>query len=233
MMRRLSQRLRVVDNEDGLGLVEILIASILGLILMTAVGAAFVNTVKVTNYAVQNRNSTQAAANAMQELIEVIHLATPIAVSGQTANSPAIFAATRTSLTIYSLVDVTDPVNPAPSKVTFDIATGSLTDTRCVATSTNGFWTFGTCASTSKRTVAGTFVAPGAGQSYLFTYLNAAGTELPVDTTTGVLPPASIPLVGSIIVTVNLLAPGSKNGPAYLQSKTGMPNVGIQTEVGN
>ena len=38
-------------------------------------------------------------------------------------------------------------------------------------------------------------------------------------------------VAGSIIASVNLLSPGAKNGPAYLQSKTGMPNVGIQTEI--
>ena len=45
------------------------------------------------------------------------------------------------------------------------------------------------------------------------------------------LPATSLPLVGSIIASVNLLAPGATNGPAYLQSKTGMPNVGVQTEI--
>lgn len=238
-MLRLSRRLRTVDNENGLGLVEILVASLLGLLLMTAVGAAFINTVKVTNFTIQNRSSTQTAANAMQEVIEVVHLATPIAVSGQVANTPAIVFGGQTDLQIYSLVDVTDPVNPAPSRVTFDIQNGNLVDTRCVATLTGGFWTFGTCASTSKRTVAGTFVAPTGTQNYLFTYLDANGNVLPLTGSGSVcggypapcLPAASIPLVGSIIASVNLLAPGAKNGPAYLQSKTGMPNVGIQTEI--
>jgi len=223
-MLRLSRRLRTVDNENGLGLVEILVASIIGLLLMTAVGAAFINTIKVTNFTIQNRSSTQTAANAMQEIIEVVHLATPIAVSGQTANTPALVSGTQTSLVIYSLVDVTDPVNPAPSRVTFDIQSGNLVDTRCVATLTSGFWTF-----TSKRTIAGTFVAPTGAQNYLFTYLDANGNVLPM--TSGVLPAASVPLVGSIVASVNLLSPGAKNGPAYLQSKIGMPNVGIQTEI--
>jgi Tfp pilus assembly protein PilW len=238
MMLRLARRLRTVDNENGLGLIEILVASLIGLLLMTAVGAAFVNTVKVTNFTVQNRSSTQTAANAMQEIIEVIHLATPIAVSGQVTNTPAVALGTRNSLVIYSLVDVTDPVNPAPSRVTFDIQGGNLVDTRCVGTLNNGFWIFTTCASTSKRTVAGTFVAPTGTQNYLFTYLDANGNVLPL-TGSGTdcgsypapcLPAASLPLVGSIIGSVNLLAPGATNGPAYLQSKTGMPNVGIQKE---
>ena len=245
MIRRLSRRLRTVDNENGLGLVEILVAGAIGLLLMTAVGAAFLNTVKVTNFTLQNRNSTQTAANAMQQILEVVHLATPIAVSGQVANTPALVFGGQTDLQIYSLVDITDPVNPAPSRVTFDIQNGNLVDTRCVATLTNGFWTFSTCASTSKRTVAGTFVAPTGTQNYLFTYLDANGNVLPLTGTaadcgknaagvaypTPCLPAASIPLVGSIIASVNLLAPGAKNGPAYLQSKTGMPNVGVQTEI--
>lgn len=240
MMRRLSRRLRTVDNDNGIGLVEILVASIIGLLLMTAVGAAFVNTVKVTNFTIQNRSSTQTAANAMQEIIEVTHLATPIAVNTAPPSTiPALVSGGQTSLVIYSLVDVTDPVTPAPSRVTFDIQAGNLVDTRCVATLTSGFWTFTTCASTSKRTIAGTFVAPTGTQNYLFTYLDANGNVLPLTGTGSAcgayaapcLPTASLPLVGSIIASVNLLAPGAKNGPAYLQSKTGMPNVGVQTEI--
>ena len=169
MIRRLSRRLRVVDNEDGLGLVEILVASLLGLLLMAAVGAAFMNTVKITNFTIQNRSSTQTAADAMQEIIEVIHLATPIAVSGQVANTPAVVFGGQTDLQLYSLVDTTDPVNPAPSRVTFDIQAGNLVDTRCVGIQNNGFWTFSTCGSTSKRTIAGTFVPPSGTQNYLFT----------------------------------------------------------------
>ena len=239
MIRRLSRRLRVVDNEDGLGLVEILVASLLGLLLMAAVGAAFMNTVKITNFTIQNRSSTQTAADAMQEIIEVIHLATPIAVSGQVANTPAVVFGGQTDLQLYSLVDTTDPVNPAPSRVTFDIQAGNLVDTRCVGIQNNGFWTFSTCGSTSKRTIAGTFVPPSGTQNYLFTYLDANGNVLPL-TGSGTacggyappcLPASSLPLVGSIIASVNLLAPGATNGPAYLQSKTGMPNVGVQTEI--
>jgi len=239
MMLRLSRRLRLVDNQDGLGLVEILVASLLGLLLMAAVGAAFMNTVRVTNFTMQNRSSTQTAADAMQEIIEVVHLATPIAVQGQVSNTPALVFGGRTDLQIYSLVDVTDPVNPAPSRVTFDIQSGNLVDTRCGATASNGFWVFSTCASNSKRTVAGTFVPPSGTQNYLFTYLDANGNVLPL-TGSGTacggypapcLPTGSLPLVGSIVASVNLLAPGATNGPAYLQSKTGMPNVGVQTEI--
>jgi hypothetical protein len=239
MIRRLSRRLRTVDNESGLGLIEILVASLLGLLLMAAVGAAFINTVKVTSFTIQNRSSTQTAADAMQEILEVVHLATPIAVQGQVANTPAVVFGGRTDLQIYSLVDVTDPVNPAPSRVTFDIQSGNLVDTRCGATANNGFWVFSTCASNSKRTVAGTFVPPSGTQNYLFTYLDANGNVLAL-TGSGAacggypapcLPASSLPLVGSIIASVNLLAPGATNGPAYLQSKTGMPNVGVQTEI--
>lgn len=243
MMLRLSRRLRTVDREAGLGLVEILVASLLGLLLMAAVGAAFMNTVKITNFTIQNRSSTQTAADAMQEILEVVHLATPIAVQGQVSNTPAIAFGGQNYLQIYSLVDVTDAVNPAPSRVTFDIQNGNLVDTRCGATASNGFWVFSTCASNSKRTVAGTFVPPNlpptGTQNYLFTYLDAAGIPIPLTgsgTACGGYPApclagTSLPLVGSIIASVNLLAPRATNGPAYLQSKTGMPNVGVQTEI--
>ena len=82
-------------------------------------------------------------------------------------------------------------------------------------------------------------MAPDGTQNYLFTYLRRPnGNVLPI---TGIgtgtrwlrvaCLPRSLPLVGSIIVSVNLLAPGATNGPIYLQSKTGMPNVGVQMEM--
>ncbi len=228
MINFLRRRLRAHDDDAGLGLIEILVASALGLLLMAAVGSAFISTSKVTTLTLQNRNSAGAAANAMQDINEVVRLATPISVSGQSTSTPAVVSATATKLVIYSLVDVTNTTNPAPSLVTLDTSSGSLVDTRCVGTLTSGFWTFGTCASTSSRTIAGTFVAPSSGQNSLFTYLNSTGATLALSS--GSLPAASIPLVASIIVSVNMQAPGSKTSPVYLQSKTGMPNVGLQTE---
>ena len=232
MIMRLGHLLRARDDDAGIGLIEILVASLLGLLLMTSVGAAFISTSKLTNLAVQNRNSSGAASNAMQELIEVIHLATPIAVPVTVANptgtTPAVVSATPKKLVIYSLVDVTNPVNPAPSLVTLDITTGSLVDSRCVGTPSSGFWTFTTCSSTSTRTVAGTFIDPTAAQNSLFTYLDGNGVTLAISG--GSLPGTSIASVASIIISVNLLAPRSNTRPAYLQSKTGMPNVGLQQE---
>jgi hypothetical protein len=166
----------------------------------------------------------------MQDLSEVVRLATPIAVQGQSTATPAVVSATATKLVIYSLVDVTNTTNPAPSRVTIDTSSGTLIDTRCQGTLVNGFWTFTTCASTTVHTIAGTFVAPGAGQNALFTYLGSTGSVLALSGSGGSLPAASIPAVASIIVSVNLQAPGSKTNPVYIQSKVGMPNVGLQTE---
>jgi hypothetical protein len=228
-MRDLNRRLRARhDDESGIGLIELLVASLIGLILMAAVGAAFIQTGKVTNMTIQNRSSTGSASNAMQEINEVIRLATPITVAGQQQATPAIYSATTTKLVIYSLVDVTDPSNPAPSRVTLDTTSGSLVDSRCQGVLTNGFWTFTTCASTSTRNIAGTFVAPTGSQYPLFTYLSGSGAQLPLSS--GVLPSTSYGSVGSIIVGVNLRAPGAKTSPVYLESKTGMPNVGLQVE---
>jgi hypothetical protein len=224
------RRFMAAKNRDdaGIGLIEILVASALGLVLLAAVGGAFISTSKITTMTLQNRNSTGAASNAMTEINEVIRLSTPITVSGQQLATPAILSATDKTLVITSLVDVTDPTNPAPSKVTIDTTSGSLLDTRCLGVLTNGFWTFSSCASTVTRQIAGTFVAPTAGQNALFTYLDANGNVLPL--VSGALPSASYGLVGSILVSVNLAAPGSKTAPVYIQSKTGMPNLGIQKE---
>ena len=230
MIARLNRALRQAMRDDaGVGLVEILVASALGLVLLTAVGSAFASTTKITSTTLQNRNSTASASTAMTEINEVIRLATPIVAVGQQTATPAIASATATQLVIYSLVDVTNTTNPAPSKVTLNAPVGgNLTDSRCLGIYANGFWTFTSCASTVTRTITGTFAAPTGTQNSLFTYLDANGNVLPL--VAGVLPATSLGSVGSIIVSVNLQAPGSKTSPVYLQSKTGMPNVGIQKE---
>jgi Tfp pilus assembly protein PilW len=233
MLARMNRRLRAHRDDDaGIGLIEILVASMIGLILLAAVGAAFIQTGKVTNLTIQNRSSTGNASNAMTEISEVIRLATPIVVAGQQTATAAVVSGTATKLVIYSLVDVTDPSNPAPSKVTLDTTSGSLVDTRCLGTLVNGFWTFTTCATTISRNIAGTFVAPGTGQNPLFTYQSASGAAITLTGLPAALPStqATLSSVASILVGVNLQAPGAKTNPVYLESKIGMPNVGLQVE---
>lgn len=228
MIRRLRLRLATGDADRGLSLTELVVAAALSLLILAMVGTVFAQTAQLTSSATQNRDSNTVASNIAGELREVIGLAIQIPVQGSSTPLPAIKSGTATSLVINALVDVADPANPAPTQVTFavDAATGMVTESRCVAKSVSGFWTFTSCASTSTRKLGGAIVAPGSGQSPLFSYLDGSGGT--VAFAGGSLPATSLTNVASIIVSVKILAAGSKTAPVYLSSNIGMPNVGLQ-----
>jgi hypothetical protein len=226
MIRRLRVRLETGDAERGLSLTELVVAAALSLLILTMVGTVFAQTAQLTASATQNRNSNTVASNIAGELRTVIALAVQVPVQGSSTPLPAIKSGTAGKLEIYSLIDVTDATNPAPTLVTFDSAGGIMVESRCVGKATSGFWTFTTCASTSTRKLGGVITAPSAGQSPLFSYLNGGGA--PVALAAGALPPTSLASVASVTVSVNVLADGSKTAPVYLSSNIGMPNVGLQ-----
>ncbi|MFC5502765.1 PilW family protein [Lysinimonas soli] len=219
-------KVRLAHEDHGLSLTELLVASMLTLLIIVMVGTMFANTAQLTSNATQNRNSNTVASNIANELRTVIGLAVQVPVSGSTTPLPAVSSGSDSVLVIYSLVDVTDPSNPAPTRVTFDSSTGSLIESRCVGKSVSGFWTFSSCASSSTRNLGGVITAPTPSQLPLFTYVNGTGGALAL--AAGSLSSASLPLVASITVSVKVQAPGSKTAPVYFSSNVGMPNIGLQ-----
>ena len=238
-MRRLSRRLRLVDNQDGLGLVEILVASLLGLLLMAAVGAAFMNTARITSFTIQNRSSTQTAADAMQEIIEVVHLATPIAVQGRcqharprvrrTDRPPDLLARRRDRRgepgSVTRHLRHPEPATSSTRAAAPPRATASGSSAPAPRTR-SGPLPAPSCPRPAPRTTS----SPTSTQTATCSRSPAAGRRAAA-TRLRAFPRHRCRSSGSIIASVNLLAPGATNGPAYLQSKTGMPNVGVQTEI--
>ncbi len=226
MIRRIRTRLGVGHTEDGLSLVELIVASMLTLLILAMVGAMFANTAQLTAKATQNHDSNTVAANVQSELRTVIGLAVQLPVSGSTNGLPPVSSGTNGKLVINSLINVTDPVNPAPTRVTFDSTSGDLVVTRCVGKSVSGFWTFTSCASSTTTDLGGVIIASSGSQAPLFSYLDANGSTIGL--AAGALPPTSLPNVVSITVSINVRAPGSKTAPVYLSSNVGMPNIGLQ-----
>ena len=224
-MRGIRARLRAADNEDGVTLVELIIAMIITGFILALTASFFIQTTKVTTSSVQTGNSSAIATNVMYEISNVVHQASTIPVSG---GSPllAVNTASTNKLVIYSYVDVSTSTNPTPTRVTFDGTGTNLVETRCVATASGAFWVFSSCASTLTRTVGGAIVAPTASQNSLFTYLDSGGNQIAM--VSGSVPTASLGSIASIQVSVNIQAAGSKTDPVYLTSNVGMPNLGLQ-----
>jgi type II secretory pathway pseudopilin PulG len=224
-VRRRLEALRA-DREAGVTLVELMIAIMLGAIIMAMIGGFFMQTTRITSTAVQSNTTNGLASSAMQEITTVVRLATQLS-NGTATATPPVISASSTKLVISSLVSVTTPSDPAPTQVTFDSSSGSIIESRCVATKSNGFWTFSTCASSSSRSLGGPVVGPDAGQNALFSYLDSNGNTLTL--TNGNLASTSNGSVASIVVSVKMQAAGQTIlPPVYLTANVGMPNIGLQ-----
>jgi type II secretory pathway pseudopilin PulG len=225
VIRGIGRRLRAVDNEEGVTLVELIVAMIITGFVLTLTASFFITTTKVTTSSVQTGNSSAVASNAIYEISNVVHQASTIPVSG---GSPllAVNTASTNKLVIYSYVDVSTGTNPTPTRVTFDATGANLVETRCVATASGAFWVFSSCASTLTRTIGGNIVAPTGTQNNFFSYLNSTGGTIAM--VSGSVPPASLGSIASIQVSPNIQAAGSQTPAVYLTSNVGMPNLGLQ-----
>jgi Tfp pilus assembly protein PilW len=225
----IRRRVRAVraEKDAGLTLIELSISTVLGLLIMTMIITVFIQTTTVTKTAIQSRTSNDIAASAMQEMSNVIRLATNVTVPNSSTPTPAIVSGTASKLVITSLINVTTPSDPTPTQVTFDTTSGSLVESRCVATKSGGVWVFSTCASTSTKNWGGPLIAPTSGQNVPFLYLNASGQTIAL--VNGSLPASALATVASITVSVKVQVPGQTiNNAMYLTSDVNMSNLGLK-----
>jgi hypothetical protein len=230
MIGMLRTRLRAADNESGVTLVELIVAMFLSGLILALVASFFSQVTRITASSVQTGNSSSIASNAMFEISNVVHEATTIPVSGG-APLLAVNTAQANKLIIYTYSDVSTSLTPVPTRVTFTFtplpaATATIVETRCLATASGAFWVFTSCSSTSTRTIGGNVVAPTGSQLSPFTYLNSTGGTIGL--VSGSVPAASLGLIASIQVSVNVQATGSTTAPVYLTRNVGMPNLGLQ-----
>lgn len=218
MMRRLR------EEQAGLSMTELLVAAMLTAIMLVMVGTMFVQTTKLVAAASQTRNSNGVASSISNGITSVLRTATTLAKSGSEIPDPAIVAGTRNSLTVYAFSD-TNAANPAPVKVTYSIADGKLSETRCSGTISGGFWAFGGCSTTSTR-VLGEGLLNTAGDT-LFTYRSGGGNPIVIGNNP--LTDAQRATVGSITVTVKVKAPGSTNDAVVIISTAVLRNLGLDT----
>lgn len=218
---------RLRDDQSGLSMAELLIAMMLTSIILLMVGSFFIQTTKLTAQAAQLRESTGSAANIANGITSVLGVATTLAKAGSEIPDPAVVAGTRSSVTVYSYAN-TSATDPAPVKVTFTLdAAGTVTETRCTGTKSAGFWTFGSCAASSTRTLGAGVLAPTGTSDQLFTYRNGSGTAYAIGT--GSLTAAQRAEVSSIVVTLRVQSDGSSTEPVLIRNTVVLRNLGLET----
>ena len=162
-------------SDEGLSIVEMIVAMMIAAIVLAICGTFFANVAKLTAASSSSREATGQAALALDAIGSVVRVAADNAVSAVNTD-PAVVVGTASSLTITAWTN-TGSANPAPSLVTFSIdADGYLTQTTISGVAVNGYFTF-TGALSSKR-IAGPFVTAGAAP--FFSYVDNTGTLLPV-----------------------------------------------------
>ncbi|MEJ3404471.1 hypothetical protein WDJ51_06985 [Rathayibacter sp. YIM 133350] len=219
--------------EAGLGLAELIVTIMLGLLVLTMVASLYISTAKSVYQSRNTNESTAGVSNAVNELNRVIRFGTENPRATVSQPDPAFLSAEREGLTLYSDVDVDASVKPVgaypkPQIVRFaiDATSRQLIESRWSATASGEFWTFpnypGTA--TSSRNLGGVF-APGT-TTPLFTYYDANGAAITTPVT-GSMSTALLKTVASVKVTVTMRAASNPNAPFVTVVNTiTMPNLG-------
>jgi len=218
VIARVRKSLRA-GSDDGLSLVELLVAMLLTGIVLSLVGSLFVNVALVTSASNASTTKSSAAANALNEMVEVVRAAANNAVS-TTVTDPAVVSATSTALTIYSFAD-TSPTAPAPIKVAFRMDGTNLVEDRYSGSNSTGYWVFSGTPTT--RVIGNAVVTNGADP--LFAYLAADGSVVGAPAVTA-LTLDQRKTITSVRITVTI-ANQSRTGdsPIIIVNTVGMPNL--------
>lgn len=201
-------------RDQGLSLVELLVAMGVLSIVMVVVTNLFVTVTAATQSANSARSAVGQASNAMDELARVIRMGTPNPSAGNTTPDPAIVAGTAGSLTVISYVD-SAAQTPMPTKASFSFSSGVLQETRTASVASGSLAVFTGAVST--RTLASGLT------SVVFGYAAADGTMLTPGTSG--LSAAQRALARTVTVTVT--APnttGRTSDPIVLTSTVLLTN---------
>lgn len=215
---------RIRDEDDGVTLVELLVAISVTTVVLAMIGGLFFAVTKITRDGLNTRSAVGTAANAMSEIRRVVRQAAANPVAGGTVAPAVAVGSTSSSLTVTSYID-TSTTTYAPTKVAFSVnGAGYLVEQRTPAPAqANGYWTFNG-ASTS-QTLAGPLVTTGAADP-LFVYLNSDND--PVTPASGGLTAAQASRVFAVTVTTTVANTTSGSAdPVILRNTVGLLNVSL------
>ena len=222
MIRRMMKH-----DESGFSLPELLVTIFVFGIASTIVVTFFINVSRTFTADRLQTESTEIAAVGMNELTRVIRAGTEIEVQGQALNNPVFVSAGNEELIIYSFLD-TDSANPKPVKVRFWIDSGRvLNEQRWDSYVINNDYFAFQAVSNYSRPVASLIPVRTSPDKYLFTYLNAAGVEIPVPGS-GTFTTAQLRTIASVKVTMIVQADlTGRSNRVQLENTVGLPNLGI------
>lgn len=212
-MNRLSRLLR---NDDGLTLVEVLVSSFLGLLILVMLGNMFVATTRGINTAALADRNTRPASTIMTVFTRYFHAATTYPVTTQVAPLPAFSTMTSTEVVFYAYVNLQD-TTATPLKVRYylDASNNLVQETWKGSDPDNdGYYTFS--ATSTKSILGGPVASPTVDGDPLFSFVNTGGD-----------PVADPATVASVVVNLELGSTSAgARGNSLLSSTIALLNVG-------
>ena len=236
----MRQLRRLIKREDGLTLIELLVAMILLGILLSVVAGLYTSALRAVTLARGQTGNTKIASTIMNEAARVIRAGTENPLTPPATNAPAFVSATNDDILLYAYINLTSSAQlPQLIRLRVDRATGNFVESRWPATAvTGGRWTFpanpcvttgvpsGCTAPTSRVTLG---AAIPASHTKVFQYFGKDGAAIAVPTTG--LTAADRALVASVKVTI-VIQPTltDASNPVTLENQIGMPNLGFAEE---
>lgn len=181
-LHRLVRRVR--QSEEGLTLVELLVATTLSLLVLTMVTSFLISAQRAAATAGSVSDNTRVAANAMNEIGRTLRAATDNPVATGDDSQFAFQYASATSVRFFAYVNLESTLSKAVEvQLTLDPTKRTITETRWAGTQlspTSAYYSFPlatgavlSAAPTSSRSLASSTV-----NTTLFEFQDAAGNPL-------------------------------------------------------
>lgn len=214
-------------GDEGMTLIELVVAMGVFGILLTLVVSMFVGSVRSFSDQSGALDNSRMASTSMNEVTRIIRAGTEIPVHGTAVNDPVFTYAGAEKIIMHSFIDAGTSTDPPPLRVQFARnAANELVETRWSAYHVHTtYWAFQT-TSTYARTIARSLMPADTG-SPLFRYYDKNGVVL-TPPAGGTLTTAQIRNIASVRVSMRVQADGSgRVEPVLIQNMVGLPNLGV------
>jgi len=221
MISRLRRRLDAARGDEGITIIELMVAAFLSTLMMVAICAMFIVVAKQTVISQGTRLSTADASNIVNVVSTTIRASINNAVQNSDTPDPAVVSATSSALVVISYTDA-GPSFETPLQIRYQIVGGRMTEDRWQPSIVQGYAVFPAVTTTPSSTRTLGNVVVNTALEPLFRYYNSAGTEL-IPGATG-LSLAQRQATVSVKFDVKVLAHNSHE-VVEVQNTVGMPNM--------
>lgn len=231
-MRRVLGRLGRED--EGVGLMELIVAMSISMVILVAVGGFFTATLRAGSTNTRSDQNARSASIVMNSLTRYVHAASLLPVADGTY-ATAVTQAGGSTMTFTAFVNLDGNATDVPVQVRYSLnrAKGLVLD-RWTGTTTKGFTTFPapTQPPTTSTVLGGAVSSPTGDGDPLFTYLGANGAALPT-LADGSLAASQLGAVRAVRVNLELGAPTADSpGNTHIQNTLYLFNVAYGTGTG-